>query len=86
MKLLSALGGGLWIIPLGFFLASVWSFYRAYQQWKSGSVWWEKNEYGVPVKKESDKRVPFFSIGAARYGLAFLAAAIGSFIWMHMEK
>lgn len=86
MKLLSALGGGLWIIPLGLFLASVYSFYRAYQQWKSGSVWWERNDFGPTVKRESKDRVPFFKIGATIFGLMLLVAAIGSFIWMHLEK
>lgn len=83
MYLLSALGGGLWIIPLGLFLASMYSFYRGLQQWKSGSAGYE----GFPVKWTTDgKRVNFFTIGATVFGLIFLACAIGSFVWMQLEK
>lgn len=86
MTLISALGGGLFIIPLGFFIASVWSVYRAYIQWKSGSGGWEKDPRGVDVWVESDKKVPFFSIGATWFAIGFLVFSIGSLIWMISEK
>lgn len=83
MYLLSALGGGLFIIPLGLFLASLWSFYRGYTQWKSGSGGYEGN----PSKwVESDERVPYFSVGATVFGIILLACSIGSFVWMQLEK
>lgn len=81
MNLLSALGGGLFIIPLGLFLASVWSFYRGYTQWKSGSTW--TTEDGK--QHTSKEKVSFFSVGATIFGIIFLLAAIGSFIWMKLE-
>jgi hypothetical protein len=86
MTLLSALGGGLWIIPVGLFLASLWSFYRGYKQWKSGSKWWGKDERGVAKQFESDERVPYFSVGATIFGIILLVCAIGSYIWMQSEK
>ena len=86
MYLLSALGGGLWIIPLVLFLASLWSFYRGYKQWKSGSGGYQKDSRGVDVWVESDERVPYFSVGATVFGIIFLVLAIGSFVWMQLEK
>lgn len=86
MYLLSALGGGLWIIPLGLLLASIWSFYRGYKQWKSGSGGYQKDSRGVDVWVESDEKVNFWSIGATVFGIILLAAAIGSFVWMQLEK
>lgn len=82
MYLLSALGGGLWIIPVGLLLASIWSFYRGYTQWQSGSQWTDDNG----VHHTSKEKVPFFSVGATIFGIILLAAAIGSFIWMQLEK
>lgn len=86
MNLLSALGGGLWIIPVGLFIASGWSFYRGYKQWISGSKWWGKDEQGVAKQFESKERVGFFTVGAVWFGIILLAGAIGSFIWMQLEK
>lgn len=83
MTLLSALGGGLFIIPVGLFLASLWSFYRGYNQWKSGSGGYEGNP---PKWVESEDRVPYFSVGATIFGIILLVCAIGSFIWMQSEK
>lgn len=85
MYLLSALGGGLFIIPLGLFLASLWSFYRGYKQWKSGSGGYKKVG-GVERWVESDDRVSYLSVGATVFGIILLACAIGSFIWMQLEK
>jgi hypothetical protein len=85
MNLLSAFAGGLWIIPLGLFLGSIWSFYRAIAQYRSGSGGYEKIG-GVEKWVESEDKVPFFSIGAAWFGIILAAAAIGSIIWMNLEK
>lgn len=86
MTLLSALGGGLWIIPLGLFLASVWSFYRGWMQWKSGSGWWGKDEKGVSKWFESDERVNWFSIGANVFGIALFGLSVLSLILMISER
>ena len=83
MTLLSALGGGLFIIPLVLLLTSLWSFYRGYKQWKSGSGGYVGNP---PRWVDNDEKVPYFSVGATIFGIILLAAAIGSFIWMQIEK
>ena len=86
MYLLSVLGGGLFIIPLGFLLASIFSFYKGVKQWQSGSTWDEDLGMGKLVKHESDEKVAFFSIGANVFGLCFLIAAIVSFVVMLGDK
>jgi hypothetical protein len=86
MYLLSALGGGLWIIPLVLLLGSLWSFYRGYTQWKSGSGGWVTQPNGTKKWVESDEKVNFWSIGATVFGIILLLAAIGSFVWMQLEK
>lgn len=83
MYLLGALSGGLWIIPTALLLLSIWSFYRGYTQWKSGSGGYQGNP---PKWVESDEKVNFWGIGATVFGIALLVAAIGSFIWMQLEK
>jgi hypothetical protein len=82
MYLLSALGGGLFLIPLGLLIASIYSFYRGVKQWKSGSTWTTDDG----VQHTSKERVGFFTVGATVFGFILLAAAIGSFIWMQLEK
>lgn len=86
MNLLSAFGGGLFIIPVGLFLGCVWSFYRAYKQWKSGSAGYVTKPDGTTKWEESKEKVPFFSIGATWFGIILLAATIGSIIWMKLEQ
>jgi len=83
---MSAFAGGLWIIPLGLFLASLWSFYRGIKQWRSGSGGYINYKNGVPRWVENDERVGFFTIGAVWFGIGFLILAIGSAFWMWMEK
>lgn len=85
MTLLSALGGGLFIIPLGLFLGSVYSAYRTYIQWKSGSGGYQKVD-GVDKWVESDERVALTSIGAFWFAAILLACSIGSLLWMISEK
>jgi hypothetical protein len=82
MTLLSAFGGGLFIIPVGLFLAAIWSFYRGIKQWRSGSTWTTDDG----VQHTSNKRVGFFTVGATIFGIIFLLAAIGSAIWMYSER
>lgn len=85
MTLLSALGGGLFLIPLILLLAALWSFYRTYLSWKSGSAGWKW--YGnIPKWEESDERVKITSIGAFWFGAAFLLFSIVTFILMQAEK
>lgn len=79
----SGLGGGLWIIPVGLALASIWSFIRTYIAWKSGSAGY----VGIPpVWTEDGVRVNITSIGAFWFGVALLLAAAGSFYWMKRER
>jgi hypothetical protein len=83
---MSAFAGGLWIIPVGLFLAAIWSFYRGIKQYQSGSGGYVNDKNGVPRWVESDEKVGFFTIGAVWFGIIFLAASIGSAIWMYLEK
>lgn len=83
MYLLSALGGGLFIIPLLLLLAGLWSLYRGYKQWKSGSGGYVGNP---PRWVESDEKVGLTTIGAFWFAVILIASAIGSFIWMQLEK
>lgn len=78
--------GGLWIIPCVLILASLYSFYRAYKQWKSGSAWWGQDEKGVAKRMESKEKVNFFSIGATRFGIIFLLAFIVVVIVVNADK
>lgn len=73
-------------LPFVILALSLYSFFRAYKQWKSGSQWWGKDARGVDVRMESKDKVPFFSIGATWFGLILLGAAIGSYFWMQAEK
>jgi len=86
MTLLSAFGGGLFIIPVGLFLAGLWSFYRGFIQWKSGSGWWGTDERGVSKWFESDDKIPYWSVGANVFGVLFIAFSIGAAVWMWLEK
>ena len=74
-------------IPICFLLAALWSFFRGYKQWTSGSIKTTLPPLGGPVKREeSDKRVGWFTIGANIFGLIFLALAVGSYIIVQAEK
>lgn len=77
----------IYLIPIAFLLASLYSFYKGYKQWTSGSIVTHVPRDGGPIiRKESDKRVSWFSIGANIFGLIFLALSIGSFIAMQAER
>jgi hypothetical protein len=73
-------------LPFVILALSIYSFYRGYKQWKSGSIWWGKDEHGAAKQFTSDERVGFFTVGATWFGIILLVAAIGSFIWMQLEK
>ena len=74
-------------IPICFLLAAIWSFYKGYKQWTSGSIKTTMPPLGGPVKREeSDKRVNWFTVGANIFGLILLALAVGSYIMVQSEK
>lgn len=74
-------------IPIGFLLAALYSFYRGYKQWTSGTTTTTMDPKGGPVTRtDSDERLSWFSIGANIFGLIFLVLAIGSFIIQQGEK
>lgn len=81
--MLNWLDYNLWVISTILFGFSMYSFYRGYKQWKSGSQWSDESTGKVHTSSE---RVPFFSIGAVWFGIILLAAAIGSFVWIQLEK
>lgn len=76
----------LWVISAILLVLSIYSFVRGYLQWKSGSGGYQKDKRGVDVWVESDERVPYFSVGATVFGIILLLVAIGSFIWIQLEK
>ncbi len=79
--------GALLLIPIGFLIAALISFYKGYKQWTSGSIKTTMPPLGGPVtREESDKRVGWFTVGANIFGLIFLALAIGSFIMVQAER
>ena len=82
MQLLSALGGGLWIIPVGLFLASLWSFYRGYQSSKSNST----TDRGAMGVEDNTGNVPIWKTSGFLFGCILLACSICSFLWMQSEK
>lgn len=87
MYLLSVFGGGLFLIPLGFLIASIVSFYKGYKQWTSGTTITNTPRYGGEVTTTDTKeRMSWFSIGANWFGIIFLACSIVSFLVMQSDK
>lgn len=82
MNLLSAFGGGLWIIPLLLLFGVVYNVFRYIKQRNSGSYYRDING----VKHPSDKPAPFFNHASVVFGLMFLAAFVGVVIWMINDK
>lgn len=77
MNLLSAFGGGLWIIPVGLFLAAIYSASRAIRSMKSGST--IQNRDGSTT--QSDKNVGWFQTGGGWFAIGFgLAAVIATLV------
>jgi len=74
----SVFGKGLWLIPVLSFIGAAWSFYKAYTQWKSGSVWTEYPKFGEPIVHQSDKKVNPLSIFSTWTGIVCLAIFIAS--------
>jgi hypothetical protein len=73
----------LWVISAILLVLSIYSFYRGIKQWRSGSGGYQGNP---PKWVESDEKVAFWSVGANVFGSILLLAAIGSYIWMQLEK
>lgn len=72
MNLLSAFGGGLWIIPVVLGIAAIYSAMRAINSMKSGST--------------SGAKVKWFDTGGGWFSVILAAACIGSIIWMINDK
>lgn len=84
MTLLSAFGGGLWIIPVGLFLAGQYSLYKAIKASKSGSKYYNNTTGKWDYR---DENVPLHSVGGTFwFAVALTVAAIGSFFWMLADK
>jgi len=74
-------------IPIAFLLASLYSFFRGYKQWTSGTTITDRNAQGIPIgEHDSKERMSWFAIGANIFGLILLALAIGSYIIVQGEK
>ena len=86
MKLISVFGGGLWIIPILLLVGIAVSFYKAYRQWISGSEITIDKWFGPLEYIDSDKRVKFLSIPAAKFGIGFLVLLIVCVIVMIGDK
>ena len=81
MKLLSALGGGLWLIPLVLFIAGIYSAYKAYKQRESGFT--QQTLKGNITGKE---KVPYIKIGAFWYAVVLISVSVVVFLIMQNEK
>lgn len=81
MNLLSAFGGGLWLIPLGLLIGAVWSAYRGIKYSSSGS-----QQQTGGGQTYSDKNVPFHKTGAGLFSIILFVLFIGAVIWMISEK
>ena len=75
---------GLWIIPIGLFLASGWSFYRAYKSHKSGSN--PVDASGKILTDQDAGIIPIYKIPSFWYGVALLAFAIIAIIMVNSDK
>jgi hypothetical protein len=82
MNLLSSFGGGLWIIPVGLFLAAAYSAYRGYLSSKSNSV----QQLPGGGYKENTGNVPFYKTGGGVFCIGFTLALIGVIIWMIRDR
>lgn len=86
MYLLGVFGGALWLIPLAALVGAVISFYKANKYWKSGSLTKVDKRFGEVEYIPSDKRVKFFSIAAAKFGIAFAVILLICIIAMIADK
>lgn len=78
MNLLSAFGGGLWIIPVGLFLAAAWSAYRGYKSSKSNST--------TQFTKGDTGNVPFHKTSGGVMSIILTVIAIIVTIWMYNDR
>lgn len=81
MNLLSAFGGGLWIIPVGFLLAALYSAYRGYRSSKSNST---TQTPGGTI--DNTGNVSYLKTGGGLFSLIFLAAALVSFLLINSDR
>lgn len=81
MTLLSAFGGGLWIIPLGLLLASIWSAYRGYRSSKSNST---TQVPGGIINNTGN--VPFYKTGGGAFSIILFLALIVVCILMYSDR
>lgn len=73
MTILSAFGGGLWIIPIILFLAAVWSTIRGIRFSQSGA-------------QDGGPKIPFYKIGAGVFAIVLWLALIGVIILMLNDR
>lgn len=83
MQILSAFGGGLWIIPIGLFLAACWSAYRGYRSSKSGSHY---QDQATGKWVDTPGNIPFVKTGGGLFSIIFLAAAVISALLMWADR
>lgn len=83
MNLLSAFGGGLWIIILLIASGAAYFFVRAYKASQSGS-----SVYNPQLKRTlySDKNVPIYKTGYFILGCIAVVALIGAIAIMISER
>lgn len=81
MNLLSAFGGGLWIIPVGLLLAAAWSAYRGVRSSNSNST------TQIPGGTlDNTGNVPYLKTGGGAFSIIFLLAAIVSFFLINSDR
>lgn len=83
MTLLSAFGGGLWIIPLLLTFGAAWFLIVAIRKHNSGSHYQDQHT-GKYVSTPGN--VPLSKIGQFWFAVILTGAAIGAAIWMYLEK
>jgi len=86
MYLLSSIGG-IVAIPIAIAVCAIICFYKGRKNWMSGTIVTIRDINGIPIREEeSEVRKSWFQIGANIFGLMLLAASIGIYIWMYLEK
>lgn len=82
MNLLSAFGGGLWIIPLLFLIGIVIWIISGLRSAKSGSAQ-QDLQHGTQY---SDIKVPFVKSWQLKFAIFLALVLIGVIIWMYSER
>ena len=82
MTLLSALGGGLWIIPVGLFVAAIYSAVRGYRSSKSNST----QQLPGGGYKDNTGNVPFYKTGGGVFSIILFVVGVIFLIWMINER